>query len=127
MNKAMFLAVADKLDSLTGSLAELYDQSTYSQPVSCGTAHCIGGWAIEIEAQRQGKSYRSFMGTHSQSIVASQLLGLHKPECVASLRIFSPTFMLGSTPQQVAKRLREFVKAGRVRFRKSDFPLRVNS
>ena len=124
MNKKLFLAVADKLDSLSGTRARLYDQTAiFSELRPCGTVHCIGGWAIEVEAERQRKSYRNFLGDRSPSIVAAELMGLSGISRADGRRLFLANFMAGATPQQVAQRLREFVKAGRIRFRKSDFPL----
>ena len=121
MNKQLFLAVADKLDTLTGTRAQLYDQTAiFSELRPCGTVHCIGGWAIEIEAERQRKSYHDMMRGRAQSVVAFSLLELSGAN---DKRLLAGHFMPGSTPQQVASRLREFVKAGRIRFRKSDFPL----
>ena len=121
----MFLSVADKLDSLKGVSKALYDQSYFRKANDCGTAYCIGGWAIELEAKRIGKLYDEIRGDNSSWRVAASILGIN-PELSKDSQLFSPYFMLGASPQQVAKRLREFVKADLIRFRKSDFPMGVN-
>ena len=120
LNTELLLKVADKLDSLKGKRAMLYDQTVFSTPTACGTAYDICGWAAVI-----CKIHVRYPVPHE--LVAKRLgvVPWKMPrdwDDVMQPHIFSAYFMRGASPQQVAARLREFAKAGRIRFRKSDFP-----
>ena len=52
---------------------------------------------------------------------AARLMGLRECDGKGDTDIFLPDFMPAASPQQVATRLREFAKAGKIRFRRDDF------
>lgn len=115
MNRALMRKVADKLDSLRGERTKLWDQGDFIATTRCGTAHCIGGWAIAIDGKHAKKLERWDLGLNCRNFdpwrTAQRLLGITPTESVV---LFSCGFMPGNTPQQVAARLREFARKGRV-------------
>lgn len=115
MNRKLMRAVADKLESLRGKRSGLWDQGTFAAETSCGTAHCIGGWAIVIDGKYAKKLERwadnVVCPRFSPWRTAGRLLGITRTE---SDELFSGGFMWGKTSQQVADRLREFARKGRV-------------
>lgn len=116
MNRKLMRAVADKLESLRGEHINLWDQRTFTAEMSCGTAHCIGGWAIVIDGKYAKKLERrnelaKYGYRFSPWRTAERLLGITPTE---SHVLFNGGFMWGATPRQVAARLREFARKGRV-------------
>ena len=116
MNRALMRKVADKLDSLRGERTKLWDQGDFIATTHCGTAHCIGGWAIVIDGKHAKKLERwnelaKYGYRFSPWRTAQRLLGITPTE---SHVLFSGDFMWGATPRHVAARLREFACKGRV-------------
>lgn len=116
MNRKLMRAVADKLDSLRGRRRNLWNQSDFYLESTCGTAHCIGGWAIVIDGKYAEKLERwnelaKYGYRFSPWRTAQRLLGITPTE---SHELFSSGFMWRKAPHEVATRLREFARKGRV-------------
>lgn len=47
-NKELFYKIADKIEAEP----ERYDQDTWGAQTACGTAHCVAGWAANLEGCR---------------------------------------------------------------------------
>lgn len=76
-NQKLFNEIADKIETDPGS----YDQNVYGERTSCGTKHCIAGWAVSLRGYipaRIGWLLVRNEDSEEESVsdVATRLLGL---------------------------------------------------